>query len=298
MTTASELILENEQLLKAIEARQQSLNQLSMYLSELESQLALIFAASPDIIVFLDSSTKILKISDACYTLLGYKREEMIGRDLWDFISVTDIDIAKAHLSNVKESKIVNFEGDRVLVNYWIAKNGTHIKLAWRFSLYDEREQQTIGVATDVSYLGFNEKYNIKLLEKAIDLSTDGIIITDSSENDYKILYVNPSFEKMTGYFKSEMVGRNCRFLQTENTKNSRAIRTLRKSLSNREGCSVLLENIRKNNTVFYNHLSISTVKDRGEVTNYIGISKDVTEKIGIDFDWSPNTETGFCHVK
>jgi PAS domain S-box-containing protein len=298
MSTASELILENEQLLKAIEVRQQSLNRLSMYLSELESQLALIFAASPDIIVFLDSNTKILKISDACYTLLGYKREEMIGKELWDFISATDIDIAKTHLRNVKDSKIINFEVDRVLVNYWIAKNGTHIKLAWRFSLYDEREQQTIGVATDVSYLGFNEKYNVKLLEKAIDLSTDGIIITDSSENDYKILYVNPSFEKTTGYFKSEMVGRNCRFLQTENTKNSRAIRTLRKSLSNREGCNVLLENIRKNNTVFYNHLSISTVKDRGEVTNYIGISKDVTEKIGIDFDWSPNTETGFCHVK
>ena len=59
------LSFENEQILRKIESRQQTLNGLSKYLSELESQLALIFAASPDIIVFLDENSKILKISDA-----------------------------------------------------------------------------------------------------------------------------------------------------------------------------------------------------------------------------------------
>jgi len=55
----------NEEILKTIENRQRTLNGLSKYLSELESQLALIFAASPDIIVFLDDESKIIKISSA-----------------------------------------------------------------------------------------------------------------------------------------------------------------------------------------------------------------------------------------
>jgi len=285
-------------LLRGIEVRQHSLNRLSSYLSELESQLALIFAASPDIIVFLDCNESILKIIDAAFTLLGYKREEMIGKSLWDFISVAYIDSAKQHLDDVKRDKVVFFDSRKYLVNYWVAKNGTLVKLAWRFSLYDEREQQTIGVATDVSYLGYNEKYNIKLLERAINLSTDGIIITDSSENDFQIVYVNPSFEQITGYSKAEMIGKNCRFLQTETTKCSRSINTLRRCLEEHEGCDVLLENQKKNGEVFYNHLSISTVAENGVVTNFIGISKDVTHKIGIDFDWSPNTESGFSPVK
>jgi len=294
----SELVLENEQLLRGIEVRQNSLNRLSNYLSELESQLALIFAASPDIIVFLDCNENIVKISDAAYTLLGYKREEMIGRSLWDFISVSDIDTAKQHLQEVKKDKVVFFDSKKYLINYWIAKNGTLVKLVWRFSLYDEREQQTIGVATDVSYLGYNEKYNIKLLERAINLSTDGIIITDSFENDFQIVYTNFSFEKITGYSKAEIIGKNCRFLQTEATKQSRAINTLRRCLNELQGCDVLLENQKKDGAIFYNHLSISTVVENNVVTNFIGISKDVTHKIGVDFDWSPNTESGFSPVK
>ena len=294
----SELVSENEQLLKGIELRQHGLIRLSNYLSELESQLALIFAASPDIIVFLDCNEKIVKISDAAYTLLGYKREEMIERSLWDFISVTDIDMAKQHLIDVKKDKVVFFDSKKYLINYWIAKNGTLVKLAWRFSLYDEREQQTIGVATDVSYLGYNEKYNVKLLERAVNLSTDGIIITDSFESDFQIVYVNPSFEKITKYSKNEMIGKNCRFLQTDATKQSRAINTLRRCLNELKGCDVLLENRKKDGSIFYNHLSITTVAENGVVTNFIGISKDVTHKIGIEFDWSPNTESGFSPVK
>lgn len=298
MDITKNLILENEQLLRGIEVRQQSLTRLSSYLSELESQLALIFAASPDIIVFLDNDSTILKISDAAFTLLGYKREEMVGKSLWDFLSIADIEHAKKHLDEVKQEKVVYFNTKRYLVNYWIAKNGTLVKLAWRFSLYDEREHQTIGVATDVSYLGANDKFNVKLLERAINLSTDGIIITDTHQMDYAVLYTNPAFEKTTGYTKEEIIGKNCRMLQTDNCKNSRAITTLRDCLKNHQGCSVLLENQKKDGTVFYNHLTISTVAEHKAITNFIGVSKDVTDQVGVDFDWSPNTERGFCELK
>jgi len=297
MNITKELLLENEELLRGIEARQLSLNTLSTYLSELESQLALLFAASPDIIVFLDDQSNILRISDAAYTLLGYKREEMVGKSLWDFISIADIDQAKRHLLDVKHQKIVCYNEQRYLINYWIAKTGALVKLAWRFSLYDEREHQTIGVATDVSYMGQNERLNVKLFERAINLATDGIVITDAYHYDNAMIYINPAFERLTGYTKEEMIGKNCRFLQTETCTNSRAITTLRECIRSLKGCSVLLENKRKDQTIFYNHLTISTVVENGAVTNYIGISKDVTDKIGVDYDWSPNTERGFCLI-
>jgi PAS domain S-box-containing protein len=296
-TLTNESVLENEQILRGIEARQQSLGRLSSYLSELESQLALIFAASPDIIVFLDENSNIIRISDAAYTLLGYKREEMTGKCLWDFLSIADVEQAKQHLTDVKEQKFISFEARRYLINYWVAKNGTLVKLAWRFSLYDERENQTIGVATDVSYLGQNERLNIKLLDRAINLATDGIVITDACSSDNSIVYVNPAFEKITGYEKQEIIGKNCRFLQSENCIHSRALNVLRKCVQSFQGCSVLLENKRKDGSLFYNHLTISTVVENGITTNFIGISQDVTDKIGVDFEWSPNTERGFVAI-
>lgn len=298
MKPVTELILENEQLLRGIEVRQSNLNKLSTYLSELESQLALLFAASPDIIVFLDKEAKILRISEAAFTILGYKKEELVGRYIWDFISKTDIEQTRKHFSSMHQSKIVSTDIENSLINHWISKNGILVRLVWRFTVCDDRENQTIGIATDVTHFGLNEKYNLKLLQRAVDLSTDGIVVTDAETNDNVMIYVNNSFEKITGYSKEELLGKNCRFLQTEDTKQSRAIKTLRKCIINKKGCDVLLQNYKKNGDVFYNHLSLSTVVEKGVTVNFIGIIKDVTDSIGVDFDWSPNTESGFCDVR
>lgn len=297
MSITSELVLENEQLLRGIEVRQQSLNRLSTYLSELESQLALIFAASPDIIVFLDEEGKIIKISDAAYPILGYKREELLGKYLWDFIALTDLAQTQEHFKELQNSKIIYFDERKALVNHWISKSGKLIKLIWRFTLCDDREHQTIGVASDITHFGSSDKYNFKMLQRAVDLSRDGVVVTDAQNEDNIIIYVNESYEKMTGYTKDELINKNTRFLQTDDCKSSRAVKTLRHCLSQGKGCDVLLQNKRKNGEVFYNRLAVSAVVEQNRVVNYIGISRDVTDNVGIKYDWSPNTESGFCAV-
>lgn len=148
-----DLLSENEQLLKDIETRQQSLNRLSKYLSELESQLALIFAASPDIIVFLDPKAIVLKISDAITTILGFTRKDMLGKCLWDFfIDQEELKEAKHHFEKLQTEKIMYPDSKKALITKWKSKNGEPIQLIWRFAICDERENQIIGIASDLSY--------------------------------------------------------------------------------------------------------------------------------------------------
>lgn len=298
MKMAEDLAFENEKLLKSIKSRQTNLNNLSNYLSELESQLALIFAASPDIIVFLDKESKIIKISDAAFTILGYKKEELTGKYLWDFISPEDIELTKIRFQEIQTRKILYFQEKGAFINHWVSKSGNKIKLVWRFSICDERENQTIGVATDITHFGTNNLYNFKLLQKTVDLSSDGIVITDALKHDNPIVYVNNSYEKITGYDKDELIGKNCRLMQSEETKNSRALKTLKTNLKKGKSCDVLLQNIKKNGDLFYNHLVISAVVESGVVVNHIGIIRDVTEEVGVKFDWSPNSETGFTKTR
>ena len=54
--------------------------------------------------------------------------------------------------------------------------------------------------------------------DRAIASSTNGIIITDAGQPDNPIVYVNPAFERLTGYSAEELIGRNCRFLQGPDT--------------------------------------------------------------------------------
>ena len=244
--TNVDTLLKNEKLLSTIQTRQKNLHVLSKYLSELESQLALIFASSPDIIVFLDKDANIIKMSDAAFPILGYTRTELNKRCLWDFIAPEDLEETKKHFNNLRSKKVFSSEERNAFVNHWISKEGEHVKLVWRFSVCDEREQHTIGIASDITEFGSNDRYTVKLLQKAVESSTDGIVITDAEGPDNAIIFVNPSFEKMTGYTADEAIGQNCCFIQTEESLDSRVMHTVKHSIESGKGCDVLLQGTKK----------------------------------------------------
>ena len=53
-----------------------------------------------------------------------------------------------------------------------------------------------------------------RLLDRAVAASSNGIVITDPKRPDDPIVYVNPAFERISGYPADEVLGLNCRFLQ------------------------------------------------------------------------------------
>ena len=119
----------------------------------------------------------------------------------------------------------------------------------------------------------------LRLRDRAIAASSNGIVITDPNQPDDPIIYVNPAFERMTGYSAQETLGRNCRFLQgTE--REQPALEELRAALRDGHQCKVILRNYKKDGTLFWNELSISPVRDtEGKLVNFIGVQEDVTRR-------------------
>jgi PAS domain S-box-containing protein len=119
----------------------------------------------------------------------------------------------------------------------------------------------------------------LRLLERAIAASSNGIAISDVNQPDNPIVYINPRFEAMTGYSSAEIVGKNCRFLQGNDTEQP-AIAEIREALRQGTECAVILRNYRKDGTMFWNQLSISPVRDvTGRLTNYIGVLADISDR-------------------
>jgi PAS domain S-box-containing protein len=117
-----------------------------------------------------------------------------------------------------------------------------------------------------------------RLLDRAVAASSNGIIITDPKLPDDPIVYVNPAFEKTTGYPMEEILGRNCRFLQGED-RDQPAVEELRACIEAGQECRVVLRNYRKDGTLFWNELYVSPVHDdEGSITNFVGVQNDVTE--------------------
>lgn len=126
---------------------------------------------------------------------------------------------------------------------------------------------------------------SFELLTQALDASISGLIITDHRQPDNPIVYCNTAFEKISGYSRNEIIGHNCRFLQADDR--NQAERTiLSKSIKNGSACTVEIRNYRKNGDLFWNELYMSPVKDtNGEVTHFIGVQNDVTERKKVEHD-------------
>jgi PAS domain S-box-containing protein len=120
----------------------------------------------------------------------------------------------------------------------------------------------------------------LRLLERAVTASTNSIVISDPNQPDDPLVYVNPAFERTTGYTAEEVLGRNCRFLQNED-RDQPAVGELRAAVHEGRHCSVVLRNYRKDGTLFWNELSIYPVRDEERrVTNFVGVQNDITERI------------------
>jgi PAS domain S-box-containing protein len=119
----------------------------------------------------------------------------------------------------------------------------------------------------------------LRVRDRAITEAPIGISIAGPTDVDNPLVYVNDAFCELTGYDRSEIVGRNCRFLQGKGTDEG-AVRELRRAIDAAEPVSVDLVNYTRDGERFWNEVDVAPVRDDdGEVTHFIGFQTDITER-------------------
>ncbi|MFO7788068.1 MAG: EAL domain-containing protein [Halospina sp.] len=114
-------------------------------------------------------------------------------------------------------------------------------------------------------------------LASALGEAECGVTIADPNLADTPLIYVNNAFARMTGYPRSELLGRNCRFLQGD-LRDQPALQTVRNALARGADCNVVLTNIRRNGEPFENRLKLRAIRTSdGTLSHIVGIQLDVT---------------------
>ena len=134
-------------------------------------------------------------------------------------------------------------------------------------------------IAADLSERKKTEKERIRLA-KAVEQAAECIIITDK---DFKIQYVNPAFEFITGYKRDEVLGKKPNILKSGKHDNT-FYKDLYTTITSGNIWHGHFINMKKDNTLYEEEATISPVKDQsGHITNYVAVKRDVTEEIKLE---------------
>jgi PAS domain S-box-containing protein len=102
------------------------------------------------------------------------------------------------------------------------------------------------------------------------------MVIADARLPNVPIVFVNDAFLKLTGYERSEILGKNCRFLQGEGT-NSHDVAKVRGAIAAATPIEIDLLNYKKDGTHFWNRCFIKPVFHEGELTYFFASQYDAT---------------------
>ncbi|MEA5448574.1 PAS domain S-box protein, partial [Leptolyngbya sp. CCNP1308] len=272
----------------ALRERKQAERQLKELNQSLERQVAARTAAleerevryrglmegASDAIVVADMEGNILEVNRRAEELFGHGRDQL-----------TQMHQSQLYPPDHQAELIALFQGS-IDIPHFQALNipirhadGRHIPVditATTITLGTTRVVQ--GIFRDVSDRQRLEE-TLRLRERAIAASRHGIVITDARQPSNPIIYVNPAFERITGFSSAEAIGHNCRFLQS-NQLEQPSLHTLRQAIAAGEDCTVEVINYRKNGEPFWNDLSISPIYDpEGQLTHFVGIQTDISDR-------------------
>ena len=135
---------------------------------------------------------------------------------------------------------------------------------------------RVVGALEDVTEQRREQSERDRLI-RAIEQAAEMVVITDASGT---IEYVNPAFERVTGYARAEARGKNPRILQSGQHGRD-FYRTLWTTLHEGRTWSGRFMNRRKSGEVYTEDASISPVRDRaGEVAGYVAVKRDITREL------------------
>jgi two-component system cell cycle sensor histidine kinase/response regulator CckA len=117
-------------------------------------------------------------------------------------------------------------------------------------------------------------------LATAIEQAGESVVITDTAGT---IQYVNPAFERITGYSQAEAIGQNPRILKS-GKHNPAFYQTLWATITAGQVWQGRLVNRKKDGSLYTEDATISPVRDEsGAIVNYVAVKRDVTRELQLE---------------
>ncbi len=170
----------------------------------------------------------------------------------------------------------------RALESVWTAKDGTPVFVRETARAIHSPGGGVLyyeGIVEDVSR-SMAAEVEHRRLTAAVEQAVETVVITDT---EGRIQYVNPAFERITGYTKEEAIGQKPSVLKSGRHDDA-YYASMWQAIKRGETWQGHFVNRRKDGTLYEEDATISPIKnDEGEIVNFVAVKRDVTQEVALE---------------
>lgn len=236
-------------------------------LAEREARYKALVEGIPDLLVRVRSDGTYIDFKPALGFPTYVPPDQFIGR------KVTDIMPAPVAAEHMKTNARALATGKQQVTRYQLERGGESHDYEAR--VVPAGPDEVLAIVRDITVERRGAE-QIAKLASAVEQTADSVIITDANGI---IEYVNPAFEHMTGYQRSEALGKQPNLLRSGQQPKAfydQLWATIRRG---KEFRAVFI-NRRKDGAMYYEEKSITPLKgSEGRITHFVSTGKDITER-------------------
>ena len=238
-----------------------------------EKRYRRLFQSAQDGILILDAETgMVVDANPFLLQLLGYAYDALCGQYIWDLGGFKDIAASREAFKTLQDNEYIRYE-DLPLETL----NGQPIDVEFVSNVYLVDGSKVIQCNIRDITARKEAEAERKRFMAAIKQAGDAIVITDAQG---AMQYVNPTFERTSGYTSDEAIGRNPRLLKSGEQDES-FYRNLWNTISGGKIWSGIMVNKGKDGKLYTEETTISPIRDHsGRIINYVAVQRDITEHL------------------
>jgi len=229
---------------------------------------------SADAAFWLTSDARFIYVNDAACDSLGYSREELLRMSAQDIDPEFPREVWEEHWAHIKEVGKVTIE------SVHRRKDGTEfpVEIRVNFQRFEGREYN-FSFARDITERKQAEDERLRLAS-ATRQTAESVLLTDE---EGRIQYVNPAFERTTGRRLSDVVGKTLRDLYG-NVEEGALFHNLWARLNEGRQWSGRISSKREDGSALEEDVSITAITDSaGGALGFVSVARDVTEQIRME---------------
>ncbi len=257
-----------------------SRNQAEIDLNERESQLRLsearlsaVLSAIPDLWFVLDQEGRFQDCGATAHPMLARPFALLRGRPFHEGLP------AELAQQATQVLRIAQQTGQPQRIEFESAVRADRVQ-QFEARLSPMPGGQTLFLTRDLTELNALKR-DVQLMEQVLEAEVSlAIMVSDACDPDWPLIYANPAFERLTGYSRTEVLGRSSDLLVADDQPEQSAMHELRGACAAGLGRTVVVESQRRDGSRFLNQWHVSPVRDaQGTVTHFISVLHDVTER-------------------